>query len=220
MTGPRTLLPIDLDLYDLAYLAGGPARVADTAVVVLLERGLLRVDPAGRLAAVGRVAGRPVEAAVLDTLGARPLRSAATLTWRLAEDPRVIAVGDRLVRDGLLRRNPLARLWAGSPRLVRTGAGRRALEQADPARAVGSTDGLAVALHGPAAMGDRVLRDSVSGTDSPRAIPRARGSRRRHGDDSAPLAPYTAWGFAGGDGGSWGGGDGGGGCGGGDGGGC
>ena len=36
MTGPRTLAA-DYDVYEIAYLAGGPHRAMETAVVALVE---------------------------------------------------------------------------------------------------------------------------------------------------------------------------------------
>lgn len=223
MTGPRTLLPTILDVYEVAHLAGGPERVADTAVVTLLGRGLLRVDPAGRLHAVGRPGSHPAEAAVLEAAGPRPRWSAATVCRRVAEDPRVVSVGERLAAEGLLRRNPLARLREGWPRLLRTGAGRRALDQwaADRFLAGGGTEAAEVALHGTARMGDRVLHDSVFGAPPRRPSPRAWGGVPRYADSHGSSTGYLGWGYTGGDGGWSGGGWGGdGGCGGGDGGGC
>ncbi|WP_448616712.1 TIGR04222 domain-containing membrane protein [Modestobacter sp. URMC 112] len=224
MTGPSTLLHTDLDLHEVAHLAGGPARVVDTAVAVLAARGLVRVDPAGRLSATRPGTGHPVEAAVLAVLGRRPLRSVATLRWRLADDPAVVAVGERLVAEGLLRRNRLARLHEGWPRLVRTAAGRRLLGQwqSAPPPAVGTPDALAVALRGPAVLGDRVLREALLGVQDGGAASGGPHQSARRRDGHVHVAPYPAWGFTAGDGGGWGGGWGGGdgGCGGGDGGGC
>jgi hypothetical protein len=223
MTGPRTLVHTTLDLYEVAHLAGGPERVADTAVVALLGRGLLRLDTACRLQAVGPVGGHPVEAALLEAVGPRARRSAASVRGRLALDPRIVAVGERLTAAGLLRRNPMARLRSGWPCLVRTGAGRRLLAQwqVEPPAAVGSDTAVRVALAGHAGMGDRELRDSVFGTPL-RPTPRSRGGRPWHAGHHARVTPYSAGG--GGvtaDGGGWGGGGwgGDGGCGGGDGGG-
>src|SRR5688500_17785335 len=61
----------DLDLYALAYLAGGPQRVVDTALVALVESGRVRVHAPGELAAAVPDRRHPVEAAVLDAIGAR-----------------------------------------------------------------------------------------------------------------------------------------------------
>ena len=224
MTGLRSLPIPTLDLYEVAHLAGGPARVTDTAVVALLERGLLGADADGRLQAVGPSAGHPVEAAVLDAVGPRARRSAASLHWRLADDPRIVAVGERLAGEGLLRRNPVARLRAGWPRLLRTGAGRQLLEQwqTAPPSGVGSPGALRVALSGPPALADLERRTAVFGADDPRPAPRRGSNRPWHVQDHARAVSSSAYGgaaFAGGDvgGAGWGGGDGG--CGGGDGGG-
>ena len=49
----------NLDLYEVAYLAGGPDRVVDTAVVALVRSGRVRVHSAGQLATVGPVPPAP-----------------------------------------------------------------------------------------------------------------------------------------------------------------
>jgi hypothetical protein len=215
MTGTRSLLLPTCDMYDVAQLAGGPCRVVDTAVVVLLERGRLRVDGSGRLQAVGSTPGRPVETAVLELAGPLPRRSIASLRLRASEDPRLTAVADRLVAAGLLRRNPLAGLSGSWPAHLRTAAGRRVLEEWRAAPPPGS--GTDVALGGAERMADRALYESVFG-----ALPQPATRRSRH-----RTAPGTAaWSFGGfglagwgGDGGGGGWGGDGGGCGGGDGGG-
>jgi hypothetical protein len=228
MTGPRTLLPASLDVYGIAHLAGGPERVADTAVVALLGHGLLRMDPAGRLQAVGRPGGwagrHPAEAAVLSAVGPRPRWSATTVRRRAAADPRVADVGHRLAAEGLLRRNPFARLREGWPRLLRTGAGRRVLDQwaAERVAAGGGTEAEQVAVRGPAGMADRVLHDSVFGGPARRPSTRARAGALRYLGEGGSSTAYLGWGcagFSGGDGGGGGWGGDGGGCGGGDGGG-
>ena len=55
----------ELDLYDIAYLAGGPERVVDTALVALVESGRVRVHAPGELAAAVPDRRHPVEAACL-----------------------------------------------------------------------------------------------------------------------------------------------------------
>ena len=44
--------PRRLDVYEAAYLAGGPRRVVDTAVVALVETGRVRAQTAGDLQVV------------------------------------------------------------------------------------------------------------------------------------------------------------------------
>ena len=208
MTSTRT------DTYDLALLAGGTARVVDTAVVALLARGLLHVDGGGLLRAAGTAPVHPVEAAVHTLVGAGPRRSVGTVRALAADDARVLAVADRLVAEGLLRTSPWARLLGGSPARVPTSAGRRLLAEAR--RQPLLTDDVRVALAGVAALADPGRRDLVFGAGSPR--PRSGAGRPRTGgwaDGRSSGSSFLAWG--GGDGGSWGG-DGGG-CGGGDGGG-
>ncbi|GAB4079577.1 TIGR04222 domain-containing membrane protein [Modestobacter muralis] len=222
MTGTRTRT----DTYDLAQLAGGPARVADTAVVALLARGRLRADGGGMLHAVGAAPVHPVEAAVFDLVGPRPQRSALTLRARVQDDPRVVAVADRLQAEGLLRPARWSRLSGPRPALVPTRDGRRVLVEARQQGTAGQQGGvgqeLAVALDGVGAMADQELRRLVFGAAGDPA--RSGGGRpRRTGAPWSTGSPGSilAWGGDGGaaswGGGGWGG-DGGG-CGGGDGGG-
>lgn len=227
MTAP-TAVPgiIHLDVYDVAYLAGGPHRVVDTALVALAESGLVRVQVTGELSADGAPRRRhPVEAAVLDAIGPRARWSPGTVRWKLEDDPRITTLGDRLAAAGLLtgRRRPA--LGGGAPVPLRTRAGRRALRalRADPPedRVAPGTSALPVALTGPRAMADAELREQLFTPPRP---------PRRTGRPWGPTDGTTGWsawyppgGWAwGGDGGGFGGGFGGGdggGCGGGDGGG-
>src|SRR5215207_2167007 len=107
MTNPGT--SPQLDVYDIAYLAAGPDRVVDTALVALVETGRVRVQPPGQLAVAELARRHPVEAAVLDAVGTRGHRSVDVVRWRLADDDRVFAIGRRLVSAGLLSR------WAPRP---------------------------------------------------------------------------------------------------------
>ncbi|UOY03867.1 TIGR04222 domain-containing membrane protein [Blastococcus sp. PRF04-17] len=151
-----------LDLYDMAWLAGGRRRASQTAVAALVGSGRVKVtDPTADLQAVGGGATHPVETAVLDALGTRGHRGIETVVFLVREDPRLDAVEERLVRAGLLRRGRLA----SAVRSPLTRAGRRALralrEHAD-ARP-GSVATAEVALHGlvrvpaglPAALAER-----------------------------------------------------------------
>jgi hypothetical protein len=216
MNAPNTALRTTLDVYDVAQLTGGLDRVVETAVVTLLGRGRLAVDEASRLQAVG-TAPHPVEAAVLELAGPRPRRTIATLRFRAGEDPRLTAIAERLVTEGLLRRNPLAGLPGSWPAHLRTAAGRRELAEWRAVCPAGRP-GADVALGGPAAMADRVLAESVFGTRASAGAGDRRPGRRADvvGMDSGTGLWATGWG---GWGGGWGG-DGGGGFGGGDGGGC
>ncbi|RSN62863.1 TIGR04222 domain-containing membrane protein [Amycolatopsis sp. WAC 04182] len=57
-------------VYELAYLAGGPDRVVDTAIAALVDRGTLRVSSTKQLQLTGPEPADPIEKAVAK--GARP----------------------------------------------------------------------------------------------------------------------------------------------------
>ena len=159
-----------LDLYDVAWLAGGRRRATQTAVAALAERDRVRVtDPTGDLQAVGGGATHPVEAAVLDGLGARGHRGVETIVFLVREDPRLDAVEQGLLRRGLLgRRAPLARVVRRRRPPSTTREGRRVLrELRRPGSTAipGSTAAREVALNGlvrvpaglPAALAERPM---------------------------------------------------------------
>jgi hypothetical protein len=159
-----------LDLYDVAWLAGGRRRAMQTAIAALVERDRVRVtDPTGDLQAVGGGATHPVEAAVLDGLGARGHRGVETIVFLVREDPRLDAVEQGLLRRGLLgRRVPLPRVLRRRRPPSTTREGRRVLRvlrrPGSPA-IPGGTAAREVALHGlvrvpaglPAALAERPM---------------------------------------------------------------
>jgi hypothetical protein len=218
MTGPRTLAT-DYDVYEVAFLAGGPRRAVDTAVVALVESGRIRVTPlSGELSVIEHRRRHYLEAAVLDAVGRRGQWSIDTVRWRLESDERLHALAERLERDGLLspagsRSSIRRRHWQ---LLSLTGEGRRTLRhlRSDPPpdRVAGETGAMAVALAGTSRMADRDVHAALF--EPPPRHARGRfGSRPRY---DGPYSP-TSVGWFGGDGGGFCG-DGGGG--GGDGGGC
>lgn len=230
----RTLTPAtDLDVYEVAYLAGGPHRAVEAAVAALAGSGHLTVDlSTGHLSAAGVHRRHWLEAAVSEGVAQRDWRSVQTLRWRVALDARLTEVGRRLEGAGLLRRSApgsrRARTWQ---LLALTGAGRRALRalRAQPPvdRVAAGTDAMAVALRGPGAMSDTSLRRGLFSPPPPGPVASGRPSRRERHDARLGLSTSTAaatfWiaGSESGASGGWGGGfgDGGGGGGGGDGGG-
>lgn len=154
----------DLDVYDVACLAGGLQRVVETALVALAESGRVRVQAPGELAAVGLARRHPVEAAVLDAVGPQGHRSVETIRWRLTDDDRLLGIGRRLAAAGLVRGR---RLHGRGDRStwVATRAGRRtmrAVSEVPPADSVaGGTAAMQVALQGRDAMPDRALRAAI-----------------------------------------------------------
>jgi hypothetical protein len=113
-----------LGVYELAYLAGGPRRAVEAAVVALVEAGVLRVTrPTGELVLLRRRPCPDLEAAVLDVVGFRGSRRLVTVCWRLRADVRLTGIGRRLQADGLLADGDgLESLRAGSGRCCRSPA--------------------------------------------------------------------------------------------------
>jgi hypothetical protein len=184
----------DLDVYEVAFLAGGVQRVVDTALVALVESGRVRVHAPGQLAGVRLERRHPVEAAVLDAVGTRGHRSVDTIRWRLTGDDRLTGLGRSLASSGLLRRTLRGRqAWAP------TRAGRETLRRlaaqppADPAHDGGSA--VLVALRGRAAMPDPALRAAVferpaSPETTGPGIGRRLREERRLRDSEDPLTAH------------------------------
>jgi len=155
----------DLDLYDIAYLAGGPDRVVDTALVALVESERIRVHAPGELAVAEPGRRHPVEAAVMDAVGTTGHRSIDTVRWRLADDTRLDELGRSLAAAGLLKRRSSLGRRSKAAGWTTTPSGREALRQlteqppATPALDGGSA--LQVALHGRESMPDTALRASI-----------------------------------------------------------
>ena len=188
-----------LDLYDIAYLAGGPDRVVDTALVALVEAGRIRVHSPGQLATTDLVRRHPVEAAVLDAVGPTGHRSVDTIRWRLHDDERLLQVGHRLQRAGLVgRTGAVVVLLHGHRRaLAPTHAGRRVLGELRSRAAVsGQTELVRVALEGPQQLGNR-LRTEIFERPMTTLPPPRPGHRSRGVDHSDPhLAAYRTGGSA------------------------
>jgi hypothetical protein len=188
MTAPQ------LDLYDVAYLAGGPDRVVDTAVVALVRSGRVRVHTPGQLATADLSRRHPVEAAVLDVVGPKGHRSVDTIRWRSCTDERLLDVGRGLQRAGLLGRFGAVLPLKRGPRqkLAPTRAGRRVLEEyAD--RSLGDVEATRVALGGRSAMGDAKLRAAIfEPPDTTPLIPRMRRPSRRDLRNDPELAAQWA----------------------------
>jgi hypothetical protein len=187
----------DLDVYKIAFLAGGHQRVVDTALVALVESGRVRVHAPGELAAAHPERRHPVEAAVLDAVGTQGHRSVDTIRWRLAGDDRLTDLGRRLAAAGLLRRTFRGRgTWSA------TRAGRQTLrrlaERSPVDRALDGGSAQLVALHGREAMPDPALRAAIfegpalPTADAPGVGRRLRDARRlRSFDDPAISAHQT-----------------------------
>src|SRR3982751_3508112 len=173
------------DLYDIAYLAGGHIRVADTAVLALAESGRIRVCGEGRLEVIELRRRHPVEAAALDAVGGRGWRDVASVRWRLKADPRLTAIVERLRRDGLVRQRGLPIPGGRRRTPQRTRAGRRLLRQLrlqPPVDEVAAgTNAMPVALHGAAGLPNRRLREDLFDPLAPSRSPTGQSWQPRVG---------------------------------------
>lgn len=104
------------DLSEAAFLAGGPARVVDTALTALHADGRLVVGGPGIVAAHQQAEARDaVERAVLQELGTAPSGALHTLREAVMRHPAVQEIGDGLAARGLLvapDRSRPRRRWA------------------------------------------------------------------------------------------------------------
>jgi hypothetical protein len=190
----------DLDLYDIAFLAGGPDRVVDTALVALVESGRVRVQAPGELAVVDPLRAHPVEAAVMDAVGTHGHRSVDTIRWRLRDDDRLLEVGHRLRRARLLGRagEVVGMLHGHLGALAPTRAGRHLLRELR-SRPDGSADPelMRVALDGRQQLGNPRLRSEIFDRPTTTVPPTRPGHRSRGVDHSDPhLAAYRTGGSA------------------------
>jgi hypothetical protein len=187
-----------LAVYDIAYLAGGPTRTVDTAVVALVLQGRLRVRSPGQLASVDLSRRHPVEAAVLDACPPIGHRSVDTICWRLVDDDRLLDIGRRLHEAGLLGRIGAAvSVLHGVHRgLAPTRAGHRVLRELANGPPPGDPEAVRVALGGREAMTDPKLRAAIF--ELPVTTLGPPGRRHSHDiDHSDPrLAAYRTGGTA------------------------
>lgn len=144
----------DLNVYQIAYVSGGPTRVAMVALVGLYEDGQVKIARARhRVTVLVRDQNDPVRAAVVAsipdagrTLG--PVLAAAAGSGAVAEVRRTLR--DR----GLLPGSRITRLWP-SPRFRSARSLRGRLVAGLPAE---PDDPRRVATMGSAGIGDPVLR--------------------------------------------------------------
>jgi hypothetical protein len=164
---------VTLDLYEVAYLCGGPERVALTAVITMRRDGRINISPARhRVQAADDQASHPVERAVLDA-APWPGMGLGFVLDEVAGSAAVRSTGDQLRRRGLLGKH-----------LHLTRAGRKLrgeLEGDVP-------DGLRIAVLGPGDVDDK-LRKALEEPDVPPGrslVPKQRGGKKRHAYGEAP----------------------------------
>ncbi|WP_328862037.1 TIGR04222 domain-containing membrane protein [Streptomyces sp. NBC_00306] len=102
------------DVYEAAFLGGGPARVVDAALAVLHADGRLAIGGPGIAVAQRPVAQDLVERAVFDELAASPTGALHTLRRSVMRSPAVQEIGDGLAARGLMlppRANRALTVW-------------------------------------------------------------------------------------------------------------
>lgn len=159
----------ELNAHQIAYLCGGPARVALVAAVGLHEDGHIAIARARRRVTVRHRDQRdPVRAAVVGSIP----ETGRTLGSVLAEVTGSDAVADvgRTLRDrGLLPGSALAALWSSRVRAARKLCRRLTAEPpAEPG------DPRRVAILGAAAIGDPALRKVFQTPDPDLSVPSVR----------------------------------------------
>jgi hypothetical protein len=164
---------MELDLYEVAYLCGGPRRVALTAVVTMRQDGRIKISPARHRIEVTRdEASHPVERAVLDA-APWPGMGLRVVLDEVAGSAAVHSAGDELRRRGLLGKHSHL-----------TSAGRKmrdGLQDNVP-------EGLRIAVLGTSGV-DSELRKVLDAPDPPPGstlIPKRR-DKREHAQDETPL---------------------------------
>ncbi|MGW7090707.1 TIGR04222 domain-containing membrane protein [Streptomyces sp. NPDC054874] len=102
-------------LYEAAFLNGGPARVADTALTSLQSNGRILIGGPGIVSVQWAEAHDPVEHAVLQELSAAPSGALHLVREAVMRHPAVQEIGDGLAARGLLvppERTRPVRQWA------------------------------------------------------------------------------------------------------------
>ncbi|MGW0663381.1 TIGR04222 domain-containing membrane protein [Streptodolium elevatio] len=93
-----------IDLYTAAFLTGGPARVADVAILAMRATGVLHIGRDGTVTATGRGPADAVTAGVLRAVqAAGGTASLAVVRHQGARCPEIQGIGHQLFYWGLMR---------------------------------------------------------------------------------------------------------------------
>jgi hypothetical protein len=172
----------ELDVYEIAYLCGGPERVALTAVAAMVRDGRIRISRTRhRVQVVHRRGSQPVEHAVLDAVPDAG-KVLGPLLAGVVHSAAVAELIEELRRGGLVGHHSLA----GHPHL--SAAGRQVRKELeDSSEEVRGAR--RVAVLGTAGIADAGLRGIFEAPDPPpggKLVPR---TRRRGYDDIPPDPP-------------------------------
>ena len=150
----------ELDVYEVAYLCGGPQRVALAAVAAMAQDGRIKISRTRhRVQAVHRRAGRPIEQEVLAAVPASG-KVLGPLLDEVAHSAAVHELIEGLRRGGLVGHHALA----GHPHLSAAGrAARKELEDSG----VQAPGARRVAVLGTAGIANAGLRGIFETPDPP-----------------------------------------------------
>jgi hypothetical protein len=181
----------ELDVYEVAFVCGGPQRVALAAVAAMAQDGRIKISRTRhRVQVVQRRAGPPPEGAVLDAVPASG-KVLGPLLEQVARSVAVRELAEGLRNSGLVGHHSLA----GHSRL--SAAGRTARKALEGCAAEVSGE-RRVAVLGTAGIASAGLRGVFETPDPPpggKLIPKARKSAARHGyvdipsDSPMPMQP-------------------------------
>jgi uncharacterized protein (TIGR04222 family) len=171
----------ELDEYEIAYLCGGPERVALTAAAAMAQDGRIRISRTRhRVQVVRRRGSQPVEHAVLDAVPDSG-KVLGPLLAGVAHSAAVAELIEGLRRGGLVGHHSLA----GHPHL--SAAGRQVRKELEDSGAE-VRGARRVAVLGTPGIADAGLRGIFEAPDPPpgdKLVPRT----RRHGYDDVPPDP-------------------------------
>ncbi|QKW22002.1 TIGR04222 domain-containing membrane protein [Kitasatospora sp. NA04385] len=103
VTDPQGLPGRGQPLLDVAFLAGGPARAVDTALVRMEREGRVAISRAGRVTVTDDRTSDPVERTLITAVGGRAGRDLSVLRASVTGSPEVQRIGDGLAARGLMR---------------------------------------------------------------------------------------------------------------------
>lgn len=149
-----------LDVYEVAYLCGGPQRVALAAVVAMQQDGRIKISRTRhRVQIAHRTAGHPVEQAVLAAVPDSG-QVLGPVLHDVAHSAALAELIDGLQQHGLVGHHSLT----GHPHL--SAAGRQACKELEDSGPKVARD-RRVAVLGASGIADAVLRDIVQTPDPP-----------------------------------------------------
>ncbi|GAA2100421.1 hypothetical protein GCM10009759_33250 [Kitasatospora saccharophila] len=118
VTDPQGLPGRGQPLLDVAFLAGGPARAVDTALVRMEREGRVVVSRARRVTVTDDRTSDPVERVLVTAVGGRAGRDLSVLRASVTGSPEVQRIGDGLAARGLMRHPTALRNARRARRLV------------------------------------------------------------------------------------------------------